>query len=143
MEIDPFDKNRIPVKRTALGRIKHEGAGHGVSKDGRVVIYMGDDDEFEHIYKFVSAGNYEDMLARGVSPLDEGVLFVARFDEGGTGEWLPLTTDNPVLKKDFKDQADILINTRLAATALGATAMDRPEWATVAPNGDVYCAKRS
>ena len=140
MEIDPFDKNQIPVKRTALGRIKHEGAGHGVSKDGRVVIYMGDDDEFEHIYKFVSAGNYEDMLARGVSPLDEGVLFVARFDEGGTGEWLPLTMDNPALKKDFRDQADILINTRLAATALGATAMDRPEWATVAPNGDVYCS---
>ena len=72
-----------------------------------------------------------------VSPLDEGVLYVARFDEGGTGEWLPLTADNPALKKDFRDQADILINTRLAATALGATAMDRPEWATVAPNGDV------
>lgn len=140
MEIDPFDTNHVPVKRTALGRIKHEGAGHGVSQDGRVVIYMGDDDEFEHIYKFVSAGNYEDMLARGVSPLDEGVLYVARFDEGGTGEWLPLTADNPTLKKDFKDQADILINTRLAATALGATDMDRPEWATVAPNGDVYCS---
>jgi len=140
MEIDPFDANQIPVKRTALGRIKHEGAGHGVSKDGRIVVYMGDDERFEHIYKFVSAGNWQEMRARGVSPLDEGVLYVARFDEGGTGEWMPLTADNPALKDVFEDQADILINTRLAATVLGATDMDRPEWTTVAPNGDVYCS---
>ncbi|MFT7090995.1 MAG: secreted PhoX family phosphatase [Candidatus Azotimanducaceae bacterium] len=138
MEIDPFDPKQVPVKRTALGRLKHEGAGHGVSADGRVVVYMGDDQRFEHIYKFVSADNWQAMQSRGVSPLDEGVLYVARFDEGGTGEWLPLTAGNPKLK-DFKDQADILINTRLAATALGATDMDRPEWTTVAPNGDVYC----
>jgi secreted PhoX family phosphatase len=75
-----------------------------------------------------------------VSPLDEGVLYVARFDKGGTGEWMPLTIDDPKLKKSFKDQADILINTRLAATVLGATDMDRPEWTTVAPNGEVYCS---
>tara|TARA_R110002073_G_scaffold63490_3_gene158983 strand:- start:7270 stop:8985 length:1716 start_codon:yes stop_codon:yes gene_type:complete len=139
MEIDPFDPKQVPVKRTALGRLKHEGAGHAVSRDGRMVVYMGDDQRFEHIYKFVSAGNWQEMRARGVSPLDEGVLYVARFDEGGQGEWLPLTMDNPALKDKFKDQADILINTRLAATAVGATDMDRPEWTTVAPNGEVYC----
>ena len=140
MEVDPFDSEQVPVKRTALGRLKHEGAGHGVSRDGRVVIYMGDDQAFEHIYKFVSAGNWQTMQARSVSPLDEGVLYTARFDEDGTGEWLPLTIDNPMLKKSFKDQADILINTRLAATAVGATDMDRPEWTTVTPSGDVYCS---
>ncbi|MFT4676412.1 MAG: secreted PhoX family phosphatase [Candidatus Azotimanducaceae bacterium] len=138
MEIDPFDVNQVPVKRTALGRLKHEGAGHAVNAEGRIVVYMGDDQRFEHIYKFVSADNWQAMQARGVSPLDEGVLYTARFDEGGKGEWLPLTADNPKLAA-FKDQADILINTRLAATALGATDMDRPEWTTVAPNGDVYC----
>lgn len=140
MEVDPFDSEQVPVKRTALGRLKHEGAGHGVSRDGRVVIYMGDDQAFEHIYKFVSADSWQEMQARGVSPLDEGVLYVARFDEGGTGEWLPLTIDNPMLRKSFKDQADILINTRLAATAVGATDMDRPEWTTVTPSGEVYCS---
>jgi secreted PhoX family phosphatase len=139
MEIDPFDPEQVPVKRTALGRFKHEGAAHTVSQDGRVVVYMGDDQRFEHIYKFVSAGNWEEMRGRGISPLDEGVLYVARFDEGGKGEWLPLTMENPLLKEQFKDQADILVNVRLAATALGATEMDRPEWTTVAPNGEVYC----
>ncbi|MFN3235734.1 MAG: PhoX family protein [Pseudomonadales bacterium] len=139
VEVDPFDAKQIPVKRTALGRIKHEGAAHAVSQDGRMVLYMGDDARFEHIYKFVSADNWQAMRARGVSPLDEGVLYVARFDEDGTGEWLPLTMDNPKLKRKFKDQADILVHTRLAASELGATDMDRPEWTTVAPNGDVYC----
>jgi secreted PhoX family phosphatase len=100
---------------------------------------MGDDQRFEYIYKFVSADNWQTMQARGVSPLDEGVLYVARFDEGGKGEWLPLTMDNPALNQLFADQADILVNTRLAASALGATDMDRPEWTTVGPNGDVYC----
>ena len=139
VEVDPFDASQTPVKRTALGRMKHEGAGHAVSQDGRVVVYMGDDQRFEHIYKFVSADNWESMRARGVSPLDEGILYVARFDEGGTGEWLPLTIDNPKLQGKFKDQADILIHARLAATELGATDMDRPEWTTVGPDGDVFC----
>jgi len=140
MEVDPFDPEQIPVKRTALGRFKHEGAGHGVSRDGRVVVYMGDDQAFEHIYKFVSTDNWQAMQSRGISPLDEGILYVARFDDDGTGEWMPLSIDNPKLGKSFKNQADILINARLAATALGATDMDRPEWTTVAPNGDVYCS---
>lgn len=139
VEVDPFDATQPPVKRTAMGRFKHEGAGHAVGKDGRMVVYMGDDQRFEHIYKFVSADNWQAMRARGVSPLDEGVLYVARFDEGGTGEWLPLTIDNPKLKGKFKDQADILVHARLAATEVGATDMDRPEWTTVGPDGDVYC----
>ena len=129
----------MPVKRTALGRFKHEGIALTIGKDGRAVGYMGDDQRFDYIYKFVSAEDHRTMLADGRSPLDEGQLFVARFDEGGTGEWLELTIDNPVLAQRFNDQAEVLIYARLAADLLGATPMDRPEWTTVAPNGDVYC----
>ena len=108
-------------------------------RGGRVVGYMGDDERFDYIYKFVSASNWKSMRARGKSPLDEGTLYVARFDEDGTGEWLPLTIDNPALAAGFADQAEVLINARIAADIVGATPMDRPEWTTVAPDGDVYC----
>jgi len=79
------------------------------------------------------------MLADGVSPLDEGILYVARFDEDGTGEWLALDISNPVLAANFNSQDEILVYARLAADLLQATPMDRPEWVDVAPNGDVYC----
>ncbi|MFC3150570.1 PhoX family protein [Litoribrevibacter euphylliae] len=139
VEIDPFDGTQVPVKRTALGRIKHEGATVTVGKDNRVVVYMGDDQRFDYIYKFVSAGDWVEMRANGVDPLDEGTLYVAKFNEDGTGEWLPLTIDNPALAARFADQAELLTFTRIAADILGATPMDRPEWVTVAPNSDVYC----
>ncbi len=139
VEIDPADPSATPVKRSALGRFKHEGAAVVEGPDGRIVVYMGDDQQFEFIYKFVSSGNWRDMRAAGISPLDEGTLYAARFDEEGTGEWLPLTVDNPALATAFTDEADILVHTRLAATLVGATPMDRPEWTTVAPAGDVYC----
>ena len=140
VEIDPMNKHQTPVKRTALGRFKHEGVGLTVGRGGRVVCYMGDDQRFDYIYKFVSAGNWRRMLARGVSPLDEGKLYVAKFNDDGTGEWLELTIDNPVLAAKFNDQGELLTYVRLAADELGATPMDRPEWTTIAPNKYVYCS---
>lgn len=139
VEIDPMDPHSAPVKRTALGRVKHEGVALTVGKGHRAVAYMGDDQRFDYIYKFVSADNWQKMKARGVNPLDEGKLYVARFNDDGTGDWLELTIDNPVLAARFNDQAEVLTYARIAADLLGATPMDRPEWTTVAPNGDVYC----
>ena len=139
VEIDPFDATQTPVKRTALGRIKHEGVAITVGQDNRIVAYMGDDQRFDYIYKFVSDRNWKEMRAEGISPLDEGELYVARFNEDGSGEWLALNIENPVLANRFNSQEEVLIYTRLAADLLGATPMDRPEWTDVAPNGDVYC----
>ncbi len=139
VEIDPKNPNGAPIKRTALGRIKHEGAEITVGKGGRLVAYMGDDQRFDYIYKFVSAGNWRRMMRRGKSPLDEGKLYVAKFNDNNTGEWMELTIDNPVLAARFNDQAEVLTYARIASDLLGATPMDRPEWASVAPNGDVYC----
>lgn len=139
VEIDPLDPTRMPVKRTALGRFKHESATVTVGAEGRLVVYMGDDESFDYIYKFVSADNWRAMRARGQNPLDHGSLYVARFNDDGSGEWLELTITNPALAAVFADQGEILIHARMAADILGATPMDRPEWSTVAPNGDVYC----
>jgi hypothetical protein len=139
VEIDPNNPNRKPVKRTALGRFKHEGAEVTVGRGGRAVVYMGDDQRFDYIYKFVSAGNWKSMRARGMSPLDEGKLYVARFNDDGSGEWLELSIDNPLLATRFANQAEVLTYARLAADELGATPMDRPEWTSVAPDGSVFC----
>jgi secreted PhoX family phosphatase len=151
VEIDPFDPASTPVKRTALGRIKHENAALSFTADRRVVIYMGDDQANDYIYKFVSDGRYvpgRDADNRRL--LDHGRLYVAKFSDGaatgdfmGTGEWILLDkAANAVLAADsrFADQAEVLIKTRLAADAVGATPMDRPEWVAVHPgNGEVYC----
>jgi hypothetical protein len=139
VEIDPFDEDETPVKRTALGRFKHEGAEVTVGRGGRVVVYMGDDEANDYIYKFVSAYNWKVMRAWGLSPLDHGKLYVARFNDDGTGDWLELSIKNPALAAEFADQAEVLTYARMAADIIGATPMDRPEWAAVAPNGDVYC----
>ncbi len=137
VEIDPERPNSAPVKRTALGRVKHEGATFVEGKGGRAVVYTGDDERFDYIYRYVSAKNWRSMRAKGVSPLDDGTLFVARFDDDGTGQWLELSPNNPALAGWTIDR--ILVHTRLAADAVGATKMDRPEWITQGADGQMYC----
>jgi hypothetical protein len=132
VEIDPFEPQSMPVKRTALGRIKHEGAWVQEARDGRVVVYMGDDERNEYIYRYVSADQWRKMIKRGEHPLDHGILYVAKFNADGTGQWLALTPDNPAL--GAWTVADILINTRGAADLVGATKMDRPEWIDTFPD---------
>lgn len=143
VEIDPKNPRKAPVKRTALGRFKHEGATVVEGRGKRVVCYMGDDQRFDYIYKFVSESNWKSMRARGMSPLDHGKLYVAKFNDDYTGEWLELTNDNPVLAERFgtgdEGQAAVLTYARIAADLVGATPMDRPEWISVAPNQDVFC----
>ena len=139
VEIDPHDANQVPVKHTALGRFGHEGATVAVGKDDRVVVYLGDDSGHEHIYKFVSSASYQKLLSEGKSPLAHGQLYAAKFNEDQTGEWIPLSLDNPALAERFKDDAEIVTYVRIAAKIVGATPMDRPEWITIGPNGEAYC----
>jgi secreted PhoX family phosphatase len=141
VEIDPMDPTSTPIKRTALGRIKHENAEVVVNADGHVVVYMGDDEKGEHIYKFVSSKKFDPKnIKANRDLLDEGTLYVARFatvdgQAQGEGEWLELThgKNGLTVEAGFKDQAEILVHTRLAATVVGATTMDRPEWVAVHP----------
>ena len=148
VELDPMDPNSTPVKRTALGRAAHEGAWVGVTKDGRAVVYSGEDARFEYIYKFVSrdkikpAGNGLTQAQANKDLLDHGVLHVARFDADGKGQWIPMIHGQGPLTaaNGFADQGEILIKSRQASDLLGATKMDRPEWLTIDPlSGWVYC----
>lgn len=143
VEIDPHNPNATPVKRTALGRFKHENAELVIAEDGRVVVYLGDDERGEHIYRFISHNKYNPAdQAANRDLLDEGELFVAKFNEDGSGEWLSLAHGQNGLTAEngFVSQADILIHARLAATQVGATTMDRPEWVSVHPHEPmVFC----
>lgn len=163
VEIDPYDPDFIPRKRTALGRMKHEGADISLTADGRVVAYMGDDERYDYLYKFVSAkkfrsGNGRIAREHNLTLLDEGTLYVAKFrgDSGteidgsgklpsdgafdGTGEWLPLASH----KKSYipgMSVAEVFVFTREAADKAGATKMDRPEEVERHPHtGALYVA---
>ena len=153
VEIDPFTNTAVPRKRTALGRMNHEGCWTGRTVAGvKPAFYMGDDGQNEYIYKFVSATPWAaadaapaDRLATGDKYLDAGTLYVAKLNADGSGQWLPLTFGQGPLTAanaaySFADQADVLLNARLAADALGATRMDRPEWTAINPaSGEMYC----
>lgn len=151
VEIDPFAPDSTPVKRTALGRFKHENAAFTLSKGGRAVVYMGDDERGEFIYKFISRNTIDRINPKNNrSLLDHGTLYVAQFDGGdsnpdhpkGKGQWIELTHGKNGLDAaaGFNSQAEVLIHARLAASVVKATRMDRPEWIVVSPkDGQVYC----
>jgi secreted PhoX family phosphatase len=152
VEIDPYNPDSTPKKRTALGRFKHENAECVLSKMNKAVVYTGCDERGEYLYKFVSTGTYDQAnKASGANLLDIGILYVAKFEAGtvvgdnqGTGVWLPLVfgQNGLTVENGFANQAEVLIKARQAADRVGATMMDRPEW--VAANrtkpGEVFLA---
>ncbi|WP_432479185.1 PhoX family protein [Nocardioides sp. GXQ0305] len=153
VEVDPYDPASTPRKQTMLGRFKHEGANVTIAESGQVVAYMGDDERFDYLYKFVSAGTYDPRKGprarrRNMRLLTTGTLYVARFrgdgrEDGkydGSGTWIPLTSDTESFVPGMS-VADVLIDTRLAADQVAPTKMDRPEDVEVNPvTGRVYCA---
>lgn len=150
VEIDPMNPTSTPIKHTALGRFKHENAAVTVAKDGRLVVYMGDDERGEHIYKYVSKGKVDVANpANNRGLLDDGTLYVAQFDGDangtplkGKGRWIALEFGKNGLTPEngFRDAAEVLIFARKAAAQVGATKMDRPEWIAVNPHdGRAYC----
>ncbi|TXH91048.1 MAG: PhoX family phosphatase [Rhodoferax sp.] len=151
VEMDPYNPNEPVRKRTALGRIAHESVSFAAPVVGQpVVAYMGDDSRGEYMYKYVSAARWDaadatpaKRLAAGDKYLNKGTLYAAKFKADGTGEWLELSLNNPIVSAnpdfEFGSDADIAVFTRLAADAVNATKMDRPEWGGINPrNGEFY-----
>ena len=151
VEIDPYDKTVAIRKRTTLGRFAHESGVFGKAVAGKpLAVYMGDDSQREYIYKFVSSSNWSaadtspaNRITTGDKYLDSGKLYVAKFSADGTGQWIELSMANTTVASyatyAFADNGDVAMNSRLAADAVGATKMDRPEWCAVNPaNGEIY-----
>lgn len=164
VEVAPYDPTSTPKKRTALGRFKHEAAEPQLTKDGRVALYMGDDERFDYLYKFVSDGKVargsdDSARRRNRDLLDSGTLYVARFlgnsslaeidgtgavpSDGvfdGAGVWVPLVSGTTSYVKGMTAE-EVLLFTRQAADLVGATKMDRPEDVQPSPKtGKVYVA---
>ncbi|MCB0826447.1 MAG: PhoX family phosphatase [Armatimonadetes bacterium] len=143
IEIDPYDPDWTPKKRTALGRFRHEAATTHVTRDGHVVMYSGCDGKFEYIYKFVCRDKFSNDRSKNRELLDSGTLYVAKFNEDGTGIWIPLIHGKNGLTaaNGFEDQGEVVIHARLAGDHVGATKMDRPEDMEVNPvNEKLYIA---
>ena len=151
VEIDPYDKNVAIRKRTSLGRFAHESGVFGKVVEGKpLAVYMGDDSRGEYIYKFVSATNWStadaspaNRITTGDKYLDNGKLYVAKYNADGTGTWIELSLSNATVAAatnyKFAENGDVAMNSRLAADAVGATRMDRPEWCAVDPtSGEIY-----
>lgn len=151
VEVDPANPNAVPAKRMAMGRFAHEACVCGTPVVGKPLsFYMGCDSRNEYIYKFVTAANWDAAdigggMTAGDKYLNEGTLYVAKFNSDGSGQWLELSMSNtniatnPADKFAFANQAEVLVHTRLAADAAGATKMDRPEWGAVNhANGEIY-----
>ncbi len=136
VELDPSNPDSTPKKRTALGRFKHENAEMVINSDGRVVVYMGDDERGEFLYRYVSNGVYAPG-GETDSLMEDGKLYAAKFHENGAGEWLELSPET----SGMASMAEVCIHTRIAASTVGATTMDRPEWVAANPNSpEVYVA---
>jgi len=134
VEIDPADPDSTPIKHTALGRFKHENAEYALAPDGRVVIYMGDDERGEFMYKWLSRDTYAPGGDTSTL-LSAGQLYAAKFNADMSGEWVALTPAATGMS-----EAEIAIFSRLAASNVGATTMDRPEWIAVNPTAvEGYC----
>lgn len=142
VEIDPFNPDSTPIKRTAMGRLGRECSVISMGDDGRMAVYSGDDARGEYVWKFVPAGRHDPANPKASRDLlDSGTLYAARFDEDGRGQWLPLIWGENGLtpEKGFADQQAVLLNARGAADVLGATPMDRPEWVAIHPESrEVY-----
>ncbi|EHU1922844.1 PhoX family phosphatase [Acinetobacter baumannii] len=149
VEIDPFDGRQNPVKRTSLGRFAHEDSACRAVVGQPLAFYMGDDSRGEYIYKFVSTAVWDTKdinggYTAGDKYMNAGKLYVAKFNNDGSGQWIELAYSKNGLNESnttypFKSQADVVTFARLAADSVGATKMDRPEWCTVNPvNGEIY-----
>lgn len=151
VEVDAYDKSRSAKKRTALGRFAHENGTFGLPVAGKpLAVYLGDDTRNAYIHKYVSTANWDaadaspvSAMATGDKYLDNGKLYVAKFNSDGTGQWLELSIGNPLVASyagyAFADQADVCVHSRIAGDAVGATRMDRPEWCSANPaNGEIY-----
>ncbi|HFG6917139.1 TPA: PhoX family phosphatase [Acinetobacter baumannii] len=149
VEIDPFDGRQNPVKRTSLGRFAHEDSACRAVVGQPLAFYMGDDSRGEYIYKFVSTAVWDTKdinggYTAGDKYMNAGKLYVAKFNNDGSGQWVELAYGKNGLNESnttypFKSQADVVTFARLAADSVGATKMDRPEWCTVNPlNGEIY-----